>query len=120
MRNYAIIKNGVVLNVHYSDARQARLMTAQIDGASLKEVDGLPVQSGDDYADGEFHRNGVNITGPIKASRELEASDAYTGARGVEDLIEALIMKGTITEADLPSNLVSRLNDRKSTRTRLQ
>ena len=119
MRNYAIIKNEVVLNVHWSDLRNAKAMTAQIEGATIQDVSDLPVQSGDDFINGEFFRNGSNITGPIKAGRELERNDAVTGARGIEDLIEVLIANGTITNEDLPTSLVDRLTERKTARSKL-
>lgn len=119
MRNYAIIKNEVVLNVHWSDLRNAKAMTAQIEGATLQDATDLPIQSGDDFIDGDFFRNGLNVTGPIKASRALESSDSVTGARGVEDLIEVLIAKGVITAADLPASLIDRLSERKTVRSGL-
>lgn len=119
MRNYAIIKNNVVLNVHWADLRNARALAAQIEGAISLDVDGLPVQSGDDYLNGEFYRSGVNITGPIKASRALEATDALTGSRGVEDLIYILILKNVLNEEDIPTALKIRLDNRKAERAKI-
>lgn len=119
MKNYAIIKNNVVLNVHWSDLRNATAIANQIEGAISLDVDNLPIQSGDDYINGEFWRAGVNITGPIKASRALEVTDALTGARGIEDLIDMLLSKSVITEDELPEGLKTRLDTRKAERAKL-
>lgn len=116
MMNFAIIKNNVVLNVIDATHRNAQLIAQTIEGASFFNVDGLPVQSGDDYIDGEFYRGGLNITGPIKASRFLESNDAVTGGRGLEDLIDVLVAKGVILDTDVPEALRNRIAERKAKR----
>jgi hypothetical protein len=114
-RQFAIIKNDVVLNVIVGGPDQAQKIASQI-GATSVETTGLPVQSGCDYIDGEFWLNGVDKSGIFKAGKLLQETDVLTGARGIEDLIGVLITKGTITEDDLPQAFVARLTARKNAR----
>ena len=114
-QTFALIKNDVVLNNIVGTQDLAELMASQI-GATCVCTTGLPVQSGDDVIDGEFWNNGVNRSGIHKAKTLLAETDVITGARGIEDLVDALISKGVITNADLPSSLVTRLSDRKTAR----
>ena len=114
-QTFALIKNDVVLNNIVGTQGLVELMASQI-GAKCVCTTGLPVQSGDDVIDGEFWNNGINRSGIHKAKAYLKGTDVANGARGVEDLIDALIAKGTITNADLPTSLVDRLAERKASR----
>jgi len=55
------------------------------------------------------------MVAPTEGTQQLAASD-HEMARGVEDLIAALIAKGTITKTDLPAPLLAKINQRRALR----
>jgi hypothetical protein len=56
---------------------------------------------------------------PDIALRELTRTDAVTGARVAEDILDALITKGLIATTDLPQATIDRINERKTHRSHL-
>jgi hypothetical protein len=115
---FALIKNDVVLNNIISNEIDAGNIASDI-GAQAVNTTGLPVQCGDDYTDGEFYRAGKAISAPVKAKKFLSETDVLFGARGVEDLIDILVSKNVISLNDLPSDLATKLEDRKLNRDKL-
>lgn len=51
-----------------------------------------------------------------EARRLLDETDAVTGARGVEDVVDVLIAEGVIAEGKLPPVLLERINARRLAR----
>lgn len=55
MKNYARIENGVVVNIIWLSAENAHEVPNAVD------VSEYPVDIGDNYIDGKFFRNGVEV-----------------------------------------------------------
>lgn len=65
---------------------------------------------------------GCDVTGlqpgqpaPSVAHQSLAATDTSLG-RGVEDLVAALIAKGTLQRSDIPAGLLNKINGRRALR----
>jgi hypothetical protein len=55
------------------------------------------------------------MAAPAESVQQLAATD-HEMARGVEDLVAALLTKGTVAKADLPAALLTKINQRRSLR----
>lgn len=103
MNNYALIKDGKVINVIVADWQNVNKI-AKLQECEFVNVDFYPVQIGDDYTDGVFYRDGVEIK-RIKTDSEkigqLE-SDVISAQQTITDLdLADIVSEQTITDLDL-------------------
>lgn len=79
-----------------------------------------PAESCPTYAQVEAaHADNVTDAPKVQAKRDLAVADA-SFIRAIEDLIALLVSKGTITEAELPSAVQTKLSQRRAYRATIQ
>ena len=77
--NYALIKDGIVVNIIWLSASNANEFPSAV------ATSGMPVRVGDTYTDGVFYRNGERVLSALEiAVAEAQAAqDAYE--QGVQE-----------------------------------
>ena len=103
MNNYALIKDGKVINVIVSDWQNINKI-ARLQECEFVNVDFYPVQIGDDYTDGKFYRDGEELE-RIKSDGErifqLD-NDIISAQQTITDLdIANIVSEQAITDLDL-------------------